>query len=113
MVPVGELIDEPVEAPVILPPPQLATEVAVAAPVASPAEPPKPKKRIGPPGSFVPDIAWMNLAGCGHGERHRLPWALGYQPHDATTTETAGKENGRAPCKKSMNQEREISSVAD
>src|SRR3546814_2177120 len=95
MVPVGELIDEPVEAPVILPPPQLATEVAVAAPVASPAEPPKPKKRIGPPGSFVPDIAWMNLAGCGQEELHRLLWALGYKPLDAKDPETADRKSTR------------------
>jgi len=68
---VGEVIAEPVEAPAVLPVPPLA------------AEAPKPKKRIGPPGSFVPDIAWMNLAGCGPEELHRLLWALGYKPLDA------------------------------
>ncbi|MFC3675437.1 helicase-related protein [Ferrovibrio xuzhouensis] len=94
--PVGEVIAEPVEAPVILPPPQLATEAAAAAPVASPAEAPKPKKRphesrLGPPGSFVPDTGWMNLAGCGQEELHRLLWALGYKPLDAKDPETAEK----------------------
>jgi len=57
---------------------------ADAAPPAAPAEAlaaeaPKPKKRLGPPGSFVADTAWMNLAGCGPEELQRLLWALGYK----------------------------------
>src|SRR3546814_14865681 len=74
----------------------------LAAPVASPAEPPKPKKRIGPPGSFVPDTAWMNLAGCGQEELHRLLWALGYKPLDAKDPETAEKVTGHVRSQKAI-----------
>lgn len=60
-----------------------ASVKAEGVPDAAPAEPPKsasgPKKRLGPPGSFVADTAWMNLAGCGADELQRLLWALGYK----------------------------------
>ena len=58
------------------------------APDAAPAEAPKPKKRLGPPGSFVADTAWMNLAGCGADELQRLLWALGYRTITARDPET-------------------------
>ncbi|PJI39637.1 helicase-related protein [Ferrovibrio sp.] len=47
-----------------------------------------PKKRLGPPGSFVADTAWMNLAGCGPDELQRLLWALGYKTITARDPET-------------------------
>lgn len=75
----GEHVEQPVEAPAIVPVPVLATEQAAEQTV-EPAATQKPKKRPGPPGSFRPDTAWMNLAGCGAEELHRLLWALGYKP---------------------------------
>jgi ATP-dependent RNA helicase SUPV3L1/SUV3 len=71
--PVGESIEQPVEAAVEAPLPALAVDAAPA------AEAPKPKKRLGPHGSFIADTAWMNLAGCGADELQRLLWALGYK----------------------------------
>jgi len=61
---------------------------AEATPEAAPAETLKPKKRLGPPGSFVADTAWMNLAGCGPDELQRLLWALGYKTITARDPET-------------------------
>jgi ATP-dependent RNA helicase SUPV3L1/SUV3 len=81
--PVGEQIEQPVEAPVELPAPALAVDATAPA-----AETSKPKKRLGPPGSFLPDTAWMNLAGCGADELQRLLWALGYKTIAARDPET-------------------------
>ena len=47
--------------------------------------------KLGALGDFVPDTAWMNLAGCGQEELHRLLWALGYKPLDAKDPETGEK----------------------
>ena len=70
--PIGEQIEQPVEAPVEAPVPTLAAD--------APASNPPPRApRLGPPGSFVADTAWMNLAGCGAEELQRLLWALGYK----------------------------------
>lgn len=85
--PVGEQIEQPVEAPAELPVPEIhVPESNVEQPAA--AETPKPRKRLGPPGSFLPDTAWMNLAGCGADELHRLLWALGYKPITARDPES-------------------------
>ena len=65
-----------------------ASVKAEGVPDAAPAEPPKAKKRLGPPGSFVADTAWMNLAGCGADELQRLLWALGYKSITARDPET-------------------------
>lgn len=90
--PVGEQIEQPVEAPAELPVPEIHVPEShveqPAATVAPVAEAPKPKKRLGPPGSFQPDTAWMNLAGCGADELHRLLWALGYKPITARDPES-------------------------
>lgn len=95
-----EPVTESVTEPVIEAAPQTDTvevtaETAAAAPVAEttqtePArqETPKPKKRLGPPGSFPVNTAWMNLAGCGAEELHRLLWALGYKPLSAKDPES-------------------------
>ncbi|WP_341704518.1 helicase-related protein, partial [Ferrovibrio sp.] len=89
----GEQIEQPVEAAAEAPAPVLAVEVAAETPAAEipAAEPPKPKKRLGPPGSFLPDTAWMNLAGCGPDELHRLLWALGYKPLEAKDPDSGDK----------------------
>jgi ATP-dependent RNA helicase SUPV3L1/SUV3 len=86
--PVGEQIEQPVEAPVVLPAPALAADAAPADAAPAEAAAPKPKKRPGPPGSFLPDTAWMNLAGCGPEELQRLLWALGYKTIAARDNET-------------------------
>ena len=77
----GEHIEAPVEAVAEAPLPVLHAD-------AQPAQPAAPKKRLGPPGSFVPDTAWMNLAGCGADELYRLLWALGYKPITVRDPET-------------------------
>lgn len=79
----GEHIEAPVEAVVDAPVPVLQAD----APAQS-AQPAAPKKRLGPPGSFTPDTAWMNLAGCGADELYRLLWALGYKPITVRDPET-------------------------
>ena len=90
-----------VEAPAEMPDPAaegaalaaLAASVkAEGVPDAAPAEAPQPKKRLGPPGSFVADTAWMNLAGCGADELQRLLWALGYKSITARDPETKADE---------------------
>lgn len=78
----GEHIEAPVEAVVEAPPPVLHADAAAT------AQPAAPKKRLGPPGSFLPDTAWMNLAGCGADELYRLLWALGYKPITVRDPET-------------------------
>ncbi|WP_300296770.1 helicase-related protein [Ferrovibrio sp.] len=79
--PVGEQIEQAIEAPAELPIPEIhAPEMH--------AGPPKQKKRLGPFGSFLPDTAWMNLAGCGADELQRLLWALGYKTVSARDPET-------------------------
>ena len=65
-----------------------ASVKAEGAPEAASAEAQKPKKRLGPPGSFLADTAWMNLAGCGPDELQRLLWALGYKTITARDPET-------------------------
>lgn len=70
-----------------------ASVKAAGAPDAAPADAQKPEKRphtprLGPPGSFVADTAWMNLAGCGPDELQRLLWALGYRTITARDPET-------------------------
>lgn len=78
----GEHIEASVEAAVEAPPPVLHADAAAT------AQPAAPKKRLGPPGSFLPDTAWMNLAGCGADELYRLLWALGYKPITVRDPET-------------------------
>lgn len=68
-----------------------AAAAGEAAESAPPIQPPQPKRRLGPPGSFVADTAWMNLAGCGAEELQRLLWALGYRTITVRDNET--KEN--------------------
>jgi ATP-dependent RNA helicase SUPV3L1/SUV3 len=86
--PVGELIEQPVEAVADAPLPQLHDETPAVVETPAAVEPPKPKKRFGPPGSFAADTAWMNLAGCGADELMRLLWALGYKSVSARDPET-------------------------
>lgn len=84
----GEHVEQPMEAPAEAPLPVL-NEAALQAETSAKAEAPaQPKKRLGPPGSFLPDTAWMNLAGCGADELYRLLWALGYKPITVRDPET-------------------------
>lgn len=81
----GEHIEQPVQILAEAPAPQIND---AARPADAAREEPKPKKRLGPPGSFQADTAWMNLAGCGAEELDRLLFALGYKTLKARDPET-------------------------
>ncbi|HEX6957929.1 MAG TPA: helicase-related protein [Ferrovibrio sp.] len=80
----GEAIAQPLEAPAAAPMPQIHPDAPP-----QPGKEPPGKKQAGPPGSFLPDTAWMNLAGCSAEELQRLLWALGYKP--LTAKDAAGQ----------------------